>query len=240
MLELLLADGSLDVDALSERFEVSPSTVRRDLGSLESQRLLIRTRGGAQTHSAFNDLPLRFKVGHMLQEKRRIAKAARGLLGDARVIGMTGGTTTTEFARTVVDRDDLTVVTNALNIAVDLLSGRRIQVFVAGGEGRNTSYETVGPTAEEFFGGYNIDLAVLGVDGVDSQAGCTVYDPLGARTAKALVRRARRTVVLADGSKLGKVALTQACTLTDIDTLITDSSADKDVLAAISTQTIVA
>ncbi|HVX44370.1 MAG TPA: alkaline phosphatase, partial [Mycobacteriales bacterium] len=81
--------------------------------------------------------------------------------------------------------------------------------------------------------------AVIGVDGVDPQAGCTVYDQLGGRTAKALLRRARRAVVLADGSKFGKVALTQACALSDVDVLITDSSADTAVLDAISTRTVV-
>jgi DeoR family transcriptional regulator of aga operon len=233
LLDRLLADGTLDVEELAKSFDVSCSTIRRDLSSLETQRLLVRTRGGAQTHSAFNDLPLRFKVGQMLDEKRRIARRARDLLGDARVVGMTGGTTTTEFARTLHDADDLTVVTNALNIAVDLLAARTLRVFIVGGEARNSSYESVGPTAEDQLGGYNIDLAVLGVDGIDLRAGCTVYDSLGSRTTTALARQARRTVVVADGSKIGKVAFATVFPLDQIDTLITDRSAPEGSLDAI-------
>ncbi len=232
MLDRLLVDGSLDVEQLADSFGVSCSTIRRDLSSLETQRLLVRTRGGAQTHSAFNDLPLRFKVGQMLAEKRRIARTARDLLGDARVVGMTGGTTTTEFARTLVDTE-LTVVTNALNIAVDLLAARSIRVFIVGGEARNSSYETIGPTAEDQLTGYHIDLAVLGVDGIDLRAGCTVYDSLGSRTTTALARQARRTVVVADGTKIGKVAFATVFPLDQIDTLITDRSAPADALDAI-------
>ncbi len=101
---------------------MSLATVRRDLEVLERQRLVSRTRGGATTHAAFNDLPLSFKTAQDLPEKRRIAERALEFLGGARVIGMTGGTTTTEFARVLLEREGLreglTVVTNALNVAV--------------------------------------------------------------------------------------------------------------------------
>src|SRR3954469_25077435 len=118
----VVEQSSLDVPVLAGRFGVSEATIRRDLELLEEQQLVSRTRGGATTHVAFNDLPLGFKTSQDLDEKRRIAHSALAFLDGARVVGMTGGTTTNEFARQLLGRRGLTVVTNALNIATSLVS----------------------------------------------------------------------------------------------------------------------
>ena len=99
MVAAIVEQTSLDVAALADMFEVSQATVRRDLETLEQQRLVHRTHGGATTHAAFHDLPLSYKTAQDLPEKRRIADHALTLLDRARVIGVTGGTTVTEFAR---------------------------------------------------------------------------------------------------------------------------------------------
>ena len=229
----VIGAGNLDVTTLAERFDVSEATIRRDLELLENQRLVSRTRGGAATNVAFNDLPLGYKTAQDLAEKRRIAEHALTYLDGARVVGMTGGTTVTEFARGLMNRDGLTVVTNALNIATNLLGNPGMRVLVAGGEARSSSLETIGPVAEAFFGDYNVDVAFLGVDGVDPVAGCTNYDPVGARVNGALQVRARLTVVLADATKISRVALAQVCPLSEVDVLVTDSRAPQDVAARI-------
>jgi DeoR family transcriptional regulator of aga operon len=228
--------GSIEVSLLAERFNVSQATIRRDLELLEEQRLISRTHGGASTNAAFNDLPLNYKTAQDLAEKRRIAERAAGFLDGARVIGMTGGTTVTEFARQLMDREGLTVVTNALNIATNLLSNPGLRVFVAGGEARSSSQETVGPMAEAFLSDYNVDVAFVGVDGVDPDAGCTNYDPVGARVNGVLQQRARMTVVLADATKISKVALAQVCAMSEVDVLITDKRAPEGVLDQIRRQ----
>jgi DeoR family transcriptional regulator of aga operon len=142
------------------------------------------------------------------------------------VIGLTGGTTVTEFAHLLLEREGLTVVTNALNVALHLLDNPRLRVFAAGGEVRSSSQEAVGHSTEAFLAGYNLDVAFVGVDGVDASAGCTNYDPEGARTNAALLQRARKTIVLADATKIGRVALAQVCAMTEVDLLITDDRAD--------------
>jgi len=149
---------------------------------------------------------------------------------------MTGGTTVTEFAHLLLHRDGLTVVTNALNIATDLLANPGIRVFAAGGEVRSSSQESVGPTAEAFLSGYNIDVAFIGVDGVDAAAGCTNYDPVGARVNASLQQRGRMNVVLADATKISRVALAQVCAMSDVDVLITDSRAPQAALDQIRRQ----
>jgi DeoR family transcriptional regulator, aga operon transcriptional repressor len=233
ILERLVSEGEVNVDQLASGFAVSEATIRRDLAVLDEQRLLQRTRGGARTHSALNDVPLRFKVVHRFEEKRRIARRAYELMDEARVIGMSGGTTTTTFAELLVERDDLTIVTNALNIAMNALSTRGPRVFVAGGEARNGSYETVGPAADEQLRRYNLDITFFGVDGIHGQAGCTIYDPAASRTNLALITQAARVVVLADSDKVGRVALTSACPIDAVDVLITDSDASPKALREI-------
>ncbi|WP_027943892.1 DeoR/GlpR family DNA-binding transcription regulator [Amycolatopsis taiwanensis] len=228
ILSTVVAHGSMEVPELAEQFAVSHATIRRDLELLEQQRLVSRTRGGATIHAAFNDLPLSYKTTQDLAEKRRIAHEARKHLAGARVIGMTGGTTVTEFARLLLDHEGLTVVTNALNVAVHLLDNPRLRVFAAGGDIRSSSQEAVGHSAEAFLSEYNLDVAFVGVDGVDAVAGCTNYDPAGARVNAVMRGRARRTIVLADATKIGRVALAQVCAMPDADMLITDGRADGD------------
>lgn len=231
----VMEQRDVDVPSLATMFEVSEATIRRDLALLEEQRLVSRTRGGATPNAAFNDVPLSLKHVQNAAEKEKIAERAAQYLQSARVIGMTGGTTLAAFAAQVVQRDGLTVVTNAVNIASTLLSNPHIRVLVAGGEARNSSQETVGPVAEAFLGDYNLDVAFLGVDGVHPQAGCTNYDPIGARVNKVLVERASRTIVLVDATKISRVALAPVCAMTDVDVLITDARADVQVLDEIRT-----
>jgi DeoR family transcriptional regulator of aga operon len=231
-----LERGTVDVVTLAGQFAVSQATIRRDLDVLEKQRLVSRTHGGATTNAAFNDLPLGYKTAQDLTEKRQIARQGLEFLRGARVIGMTGGTTVTEFARLLLDRDGLTVVTNALNIATDLVANPGLRVFAAGGEVRGSSHETVGPPAEAFLSDYNIDVAFLGVDGVDGESGCTNYDPVGARVNAVLQQRARMSVVLADATKISRVALAQVCAMSQVDVLITDSRAPQAALDQIRRQ----
>ncbi|NMO54554.1 DeoR/GlpR transcriptional regulator [Actinoplanes sp. TBRC 11911] len=236
MVAAIVGQGGVEVETLAKLFSVSAATVRRDLEVLEKQRLVTRTRGGATTHASFNDLPLSYKTEQDTLEKRHIAREALKFLADARVIGTTGGTTVSEFARLLMDRDGLTIVTNALNVATFLVANPRLRVFSAGGEVRSSSQETVGPTAESFMAGYNIDVAFIGVDGVDAAAGCTNYDPVGARVNAVLREQARVSVVLADASKIGRVALAQVCKMSDVDVLVTDSRASEIALASIRAQ----
>ena len=222
---IIAEHGVARVADLAASLDVSEPTIRRDLEYLEKQRLVRRTHGGARSHDAFNDLPLGLKTAQDLPEKRRIAREALTLLDGARVIGMTGGTTMTEFAHAYRDAGAGSVVTNALDVAIELLANPRIRVYLAGGEVRSSSHEIVGRPAEVLLGSYNIDVAVLGVDGIDAEAGATAYDPAGAAVNAVLSQRARRTIVLADATKLGRVALARICPPADVDVVVTDTRA---------------
>jgi DeoR family transcriptional regulator of aga operon len=231
ILQELSAGGSVAVAELVERLGVSAATVRRDLETLEQQRLLTRTHGGAVAHGVSYELPLRYKSARHQDEKGRIARAAAERVADGAAIGLTGGTTTTEVARAIVDREHLTVVTNALNIASELAVRPNLKLVVTGGYARAESYELVGPLAERSLAGLNLDVVFLGVDGVSAEAGLTTHHEVEAHTDLALIERARRVVVVADSSKLGRVAFARICPLERVDELLTDRGADPGAIA---------
>jgi DeoR family transcriptional regulator of aga operon len=221
ILEALAGQGSVDVAGLAEQLGVSAATVRRDLVQLERRRLLSRTRGGAVSSNVTYELPLRSRAGHAREEKRGIARAAIEHLGDARVVGLTGGTTTHEVARRLAE-SELTVVTNSISIAADLAVRPNLKLVVTGGVARAESYELVGPLAEATLAGLHLDVVFVGVDGVSS-AGVSTHHEVEAHTNRSLIRRASRVVVVADASKLGRVAFAEICPLGDVDVLITDA-----------------
>jgi DeoR family transcriptional regulator of aga operon len=233
ILEQLSADGTVTVVEIARALDVSPATVRRDLRLLEDQRMLERTHGGAVPHGVLYELPLRYKSTRQPEQKRRIAQEAASRVLDGWAIGLTGGTTTTEVARALVDRPRLTIVTNALNIAAEIAVRPNLKLVVTGGVVRPESYELVGPIAEASLQGLNLDMAFLSVDGISSKAGLTTHHDTEAGSDRALMARAERTIVVADSSKLATTAFARICDLTEVDELITDDGADPAEVAAI-------
>jgi DeoR family transcriptional regulator of aga operon len=231
ILERLDQSRNVDVPELAEHFGVSLATIRRDLQLLEEQRLVERTHGGAVALDVAHELPVRYRTSHQHPQKRDIARVAVSRIPLGAVVGLTGGTTTTEVARQLAVRDSLSVVTNALNIAAELALRPKFKVVVPGGVARPQSFELVGLWSEQALRGINIGVAVIGVDGADAEAGLTTHDEIEAQTNAALVARARHVIVVADSSKLGRVHLARIAGLDQVDELITDANAGADDLA---------
>lgn len=239
LLELLAADGHVSVEDAAVRLDVSPATVRRDLDALALQQLLTRTHGGAVSNSTAYDLPLRYKTARNAEEKVRIARAAAELAPLGSVVGLNGGTTTTEVARALATRADLhaatesssiTVVTNALNIANELTVRSHVKIVVIGGVLRPQSYELIGPLANPMLSQLTLDFAILGVDAFGVDRGASAHNEAEAEINARLAHQAHRVVVVADSSKLGRAAFAQILPLSEIDTLVTDSGADPELL----------
>jgi len=234
ILERLSADGSVDAGRLAEEFVVSAATIRRDLQVLEDQKLLSRTHGGAVAVDVAYELPVRYRAGQNRDAKALVARRAAELLPRGPLtLGLSGGTTTHLLARLLAERVDLTVVTNALNIASELALRPRLKLVMTGGVSRTQSYELVGPIADRALEGLNMEVAVVGVDGISARGGLTTHDEIEAHTDACLIRRADRVVVVADGSKVGRVCLAGICPVTDVSVLVTDSSADPAGVEAI-------
>ena len=225
VLERLSGNGSVGVGDLAGELGVSPATVRRDLRLLEDQHLLTRTHGGAVAQGVLYELPLRYRSARHGEQKLRIAREAAARISEGTAVGLTGGTTTTEVARALVATPRLTVVTNSLSIASELAVRPNLKLVVTGGVARAESYELVGPLAESSLAGLNLDVVLVGVDGISARAGLTTHHEVEAHTNRALIDRASVVIVVTDSSKLGVVAFAQICELGRITEVITDEEA---------------
>jgi DeoR family transcriptional regulator, aga operon transcriptional repressor len=236
LLELLAAAGQLQVEDAAQALGVSAATIRRDFEDLASQQMLTRIRGGAVAQGVTYDLPLRYKTERRPSEKQRIAAVAAGLVRPGQVVGLNGGTTTTEVARALATRPDLnagpppvlTIVTNALNIATELAVRQHIKIVTTGGVARPQSYELTGPLATGVLEQVTLDVAILGVDAIDAVAGATAHHEGEASINRLMARQASRVVIVADSSKVGRRAFARICTAREIDVLVTDKGIATD------------
>jgi DeoR family transcriptional regulator of aga operon len=232
LLELLAAAGQLQIEDAAKALNVSEATVRRDFDELARQQMLTRIRGGAVAQAVNYDLPLRYKSERHPSEKRRIGELAASMVTVGQVVGLNGGTTTTEVARGLATRPNLsragtepavTVVTNALNIATELAVRQHIKIVATGGVARPQSYELTGPLANDTLERVTLDVAFLGVDGIDAVAGATAHNEGEASINQLMARQARKVIIVADSSKIGRRAFARICGPAEIDVLVTDT-----------------
>ncbi|MGH9068087.1 MAG: DeoR/GlpR family DNA-binding transcription regulator [Acidimicrobiales bacterium] len=242
LLNLLAEGGTITVDRAAKELRVSAATIRRDFDELAHQQLLIRIRGGVAANTVSYDLPLRYKSVRHPSEKQRIGLVAAGMVHPGATVGLNGGTTTTEVARALATRVDrrglsdgsalVTVVTNALNIANELVVRPHVKIVVTGGVARPQSYELIGPLATPLLEDVTLDFAILGVDGLDPGAGASAHHEGEASINRLMVARAQHVVVVADSSKLGVQAFARICRIEEVGTLVTDSGAPDRLLSS--------
>ena len=231
ILERLRETGSASVEELCAELGVSVHTIRRDLEDLHEQGMLRRIHGGAAQLEPFFYEPFRAdksfqeQMDSFADEKRRIAKAAAALVNEGDIVAMTAGTTTTETIRCLPMHRGLTVVTNTVNVAMELCKRKDIEVFVTGGNLRGTWFSLVGPTAMQSISKVFIDTLFIGVNGLDEQRGMTCIDPDEAEINKVMVQQAKRKIVVTDSSKLGIAAKWLIAPTSAIDILVTDTGA---------------
>lgn len=236
ILEELLLKGEVSVDSLAHKLKVSAATIRRDLMNLEHQGLLRRSHGGASPvgsslYDAFRHISTFGEQEELCAaEKRRIGLAAAELISDGETIALGAGTTTTQVARSIRHRHDLTVLTNAINIAMELSHRNDIKVFVTGGELSGAWFALVGATAQQHASELFIDKAFIGVDGIHAEWGLTTNYPDQAGIHRALLMQARQRIAVADHRKIGGIARAVIWRPQNLDIFITDKSADAELL----------
>lgn len=231
----LKKDGRCLVADLAKRLDVSEVTIRQDLDALEKEGVLRRTHGGAILNVKIGlERPFQVEETSHKSEKERIADAAVDLVSSGDTLILDVGTTVTAAARKLVEQKKKpTVFTNGLNIAAILEADPDITTIVTGGTLRPKQHSLVNPFAEFILPRIHADLALIGVSGIDAEQGVTNVNVAEAEMKALFVKAARRRVVLADGSKIGKIALAKFADLSEIDLLITDAGADEAELAAL-------
>lgn len=236
ILEHLHKTGSANVDELGKKLNVSVHTVRRDLEALHDRGSLRRVHGGAAQLEPFfyepfrADLSFQEQIERCIEEKRRIARAAALLVNEGDVVAMTAGTTTTETIRCLPMNRRLTVVTNTVNVAMELSKRKDVEVFVTGGALRGTWFSLVGPTAIQSVSKVIIDTLFVGVNGIDETRGLTCYNTDEAELNKVMVQQARRKIVVADSSKFGVVASWLIAPTSVIDVIVTDTGVSEEAI----------
>lgn len=224
-------NGQVYVDELSTKFGVSEVTIRNDLDQLEQKSLLIRARGGAMRIEGRVgvDYHLSEKDKLHFQEKVRIGKAASKLIADSEIVLIDSGTTTVEMAKNLDHIENLTVITNALNIAAALISNPNVNLTIPGGYLRKNSQSLVGPMAEKGLRNFHVDKAFLGVDGFDTHTGLYTPNIEEAHLNELMINIANHVVLLADSSKFKKKSFAFICSVDKIGTVVTDDKiADDD------------
>lgn len=234
ILDAVAEREAISVADLACLLSISPATVRRDLAELSERGLVSRRHGGVSAASPTVERPVELRDIRFREAKRRIAAAVATLLpADRLTIALSGGTTTAEVARELSDRAGITIVTNSVTIAGLAGGPADRRVFMTGGLLRPRSFELVGSLAESAFTAITVGIAILGADGVNATAGFTTHDETEARTNHAMVCHAHRTIVVADGSKIGRSARARMATVDEVDLLVTDTSADPSELDAL-------
>jgi DeoR family transcriptional regulator of aga operon len=223
ILGLIQKHGRVLVGELSEELNISQITIRKDLDYLQSKGLIQRSHGGAlriQT-SALIDPTLQEKQKQNFQEKERIAAAAVRMVEEGHCIILDSGTTTTAIAQGLKQFKQLTVITNAVNIAAEL-AGTDFEVILIGGTLRKNSFSLVGPLAEDNLEEMHADILFLGVDGFDLEVGVTTPNFLESRVNRAMVNAARQVVAVCDSSKFSRRSLSRIVPPKAIHQIITD------------------
>lgn len=227
IIKMLHEDGVASVAKLSEVFDVSEVTIRKDLTVLEEQGHLVRTHGGAILHDHYlYDLPREAQANLNSEKKERIGKAAAGILGDIDNALLGAGSTTLAVARHLKGKRRLTVGTNSVSIAYELINNLEIELFMLGGQVNHATSSVIGAQAEQSLVNTSFSWLFLGTDGFDIDYGLTTTNINEARLDQAMIEASQKVVLVADSTKFGRRGLSLVCAPNRIAMVITDDGLD--------------
>lgn len=226
--------GRVDVNALAEALDVTPETVRRDLTILERHGVLRRVHGGAIPVERLGFEPgIEIRAERYVAEKERIAKAAMPHLPDEGTVLIDAGTTTMRLAEQLPHDRELTIVTNSLEIATQVAHHPNLTLYLLGGRVRGRTLAAVGSWVTHALQDVFVDVAFIGTNGLSPERGLTTPDQSEAAAKRAMIRAARRSVVLTDHTKIGVDHFSRFADLSEIAAVITDDGLDPEIAAEI-------
>jgi DeoR family transcriptional regulator of aga operon len=237
LMKFLLRTGTASIEDILAEIGSSAPSIRRDLVRLEARGLIRRTHGGATLVEPLLYEPFRYdrsfqaREQRYASEKRRIGLAAAELVKPNETIGLTAGTTATHIGRTLRHREHIQVVTNAINIGMELCNQPGIRTFLTGGAVPWAwSFSLTGNAALNFLNDVYLDKVFLSVIGLDIDRGATTLEADEALVFRKMLKQSKQVIVVADSSKLGKVSPAFICPLAEIHTLITDTGATDEAI----------
>lgn len=230
IVDMLKYKKTLKVHSLMEEFNVSIETIRRDLESLEKNGCLKRVYGGAIRQGAFGEEPSYDKREvKNLEAKKAIAIEAATLIEDGDTVFFDIGTTCLEIAKLLSDKKDLNILTNSLIIAKEVIDFSGCRVFLLGGELRKRELSISGFLAGTNLECFNADKAIIGAGGITMESGITDYHPEEASIRRIMIKRSKYSIVVADSSKFGVIAMNSVCPIEEIGIIVTDNLISKNM-----------
>jgi DeoR family glycerol-3-phosphate regulon repressor len=214
--------GRVSVDDLARRFDVTPQTIRKDLNDLCDRQLLSRIHGGAIVTSSVRNLSYDARRFVAAEEKRAIGRAAAALIPSGSSLFINIGTTTEEVAEALADHDQMLVITNNLNVAMQLSRRSGFEVIVAGGPVRPNDAAVVGSSAADLIRQFKVDTAVIGTSAIDEDGWLFDYDYREVRVAQAIIENARRVILVSDRTKFERTAPVRITHFDHLDVFVTD------------------
>jgi len=231
ILKLARTEGIVTVDDLTERFDVTPQTIRKDLNQLCEDGSLQRTHGGARIASSVANLAYEARRLLADDQKAAIGRKLSSIIPNDSSLFMNIGTTTEACAKALLEHVDLMVITNNINVASILRPSEANKVIIASGEVRSSDGGIIGESAIDFMNQFKVDFAVIGVSGLDSDGALLDFDLREVKVSQAIIENARHVVLVADSSKHQREAPVRIGHLSQIDTFITDTCNNDDYRA---------
>lgn len=223
ILEKLQAERRVVVSELSNLFDVSEETIRRDLEKLENEGFVIKSYGGAVLKENTNlDLPFKVRKNTNVVGKQRIAELIKEMIHEGEHIFLDASSTAVAIAKAIKDHDDITIITNSLEIAIELLDAPGCKVISTGGVVTESSYALVGHVTDRTISSYCVDKAIVSSKGFDLNVGFTDSDERHANNKKSMLSGARVKILAVDSSKFNKISFAKIGDFKDITTVVTD------------------
>jgi len=243
ILKFLLSAGTATIDEIVEVAGASAPSIRRDLARLENRGLIRRTHGGATLVEPLLYEPFRYDSSFLAREqrfaveKRRIGLAAAELIEPGETIGLSAGTTTTHIGRSLRHREKIQIITNAINIGMELCNLPGIRTYLTGGIiPWAWSFSLTGNAALSFLDDVYMDKVFMSVTGLDAERGATTLETDEALVYRKMAKQARKLIIVTDSSKFGHVSPAFICGISEIHTIITNKGVSPEVLAPFERQ----
>lgn len=233
ILEKLQAERRVVISELSQIYKVSEETIRRDLEKLENDGFAIKSYGGAVINENANvDLPFNIRKKRNVISKQKIAEVISSRIKDGTSIMLDASSTAVYIAKALKERKNLTLITNSIEILIEMFDTPNVNVLSTGGAMREGSFALVGPQTDKMLNSYHVDMAIVSAKGFDLETGLTDTEELHANNKKTMLHAGREKVLAVDSSKFGKTAFTEIGTLEDISMVVTDAKPDEVWLQA--------
>jgi len=227
ILEKLQSEKKVVVSELATLFEVSEETIRRDLEKLEREGLVVKSYGGAVLNENVNfDLPFNIRKNRNVVGKQRIAELVAEMVREGDKIFLDASSTAVAVAKAIKQKKDVTVVTNSLEIAIELLDAPFCKVISTGGEVAGTSLALLGQITDKAIRSYYMDKAIVSSKGIDMELGFTDSDERHAYNKKSMLSSARVKILAVDSSKFDRIAFAKICDMQDVTAVVTDKKPD--------------